>query len=109
VSTESTAANLRTGRNNPGQVRSPVQSPTRYSHPLPVGHLHLDATQVNAFSMERELPVYESSEKGGSSFSPRWMDPDDPEPGAFIELVGDDVAREVRTSARRWLPCDSRW
>jgi hypothetical protein len=108
MSTVSTENSLRTGRNNPGQVRPLVPSPIRYSHPLPVGHLHLDATQVKALSVEREFPVYESS-YGGSSFSPRWLDPDDPEPGAYIELVGDDIAREARTSARRSLPCDSRW
>jgi hypothetical protein len=109
VSTQSTENSLRTGRTNPGRVRPPAPSPIRHSQPLPVGRLILDATQVKVLSVEREFADYASSEYGGRSFSPRWMDPDDPEPGAFIDLVGDDVAREARTNARRWLPCDSRW
>jgi hypothetical protein len=67
----------------------------------------LDATQGQVLSLETEFPVYESREFPGRTLSPRWMNQEDPQPGTFIDLVGEDVLRYSRPVGRRALACNS--
>jgi hypothetical protein len=76
--------------------------------PLPVSLPASALIHCKGFSIELELASYDSVECGGMTVSPRWMDQDDPQPGAYLDLVGEEVLRRERSAGRRAVPWTSR-